>query len=67
MFLGEVSRPQFLSVENGASTVHQYAGMALQHGTTTNITFLTLARRVSSHPIDAHFPKKYKENSLNLL
>ena len=26
-----------------------------------------LARRVLSHPMDAHFWKKYKENSLNLL
>ena len=26
-----------------------------------------LARRVSSRPMDAHFWKKYKENSLNLL
>ena len=26
-----------------------------------------LARRVSSHSVDVHFSKKYKENSLNLL
>ena len=26
-----------------------------------------LARRVSSRPVDTHFWKKYKENSINLL
>ena len=32
-------------------------------GYTTNV----LARRVSGHPVDAHFLKKFKKNSLNLL
>ena len=72
MFLGEVSSPPILisgewCLYSTPIYMQTWPSSMVPPLTLPSCQGYVLARRVSSRPMDTHFWKKYKENSLNLL